>query len=326
VEGDAGEAREAAAHHGDGLRVVIDEDRAASKLDGGGAGGPAAGEEVEDAVAGVGVDADDPPEDGEGLLGGVAGPLLAAGADDGVPPGIGGGLAAAGLLRADQPRGQVRDPVDVVVAVGVARRILRVPQQVVVLGRPALRGPRPVVVGPDDLVEEGGPAEDRVQQHLAVVHLPVVDVEEERPGGLQQPVRLRQPRRQEPQVVVEGVGEGPGLVALGAVPLPLEPDPVAFLVLDGPKPGPGLGLPRVEGRIDVDQIEERVGKLPQDLQVLPLVNGQHRLLALTTWGRRHTKTPCCGGAWIGATMAGNRTRLEPRYLTTPSLLPQPRPR
>src|SRR5207244_5942978 len=70
--------------------------------------------------------------------------------------------------------------------------------------RVVLRGPAPpraapVVVGPDDLVEEAAPAEDLVQQQLAVVGLAVVDVEVERPAAPQEPPGLPQPRLEEAQ-------------------------------------------------------------------------------------------------------------------------------
>ncbi len=79
----------------------------------------------------------DAAQDRQRLLRGVAGLLPAVGADDRVPPGVGGSLAARGLLRADQPRGHVRHAIDVVVVEDVAVRVLDVDEDVVVLGRPA---------------------------------------------------------------------------------------------------------------------------------------------------------------------------------------------
>jgi len=46
-------------HQRDGFGVLVDEDVVAVVLCGGEAGGAGAGEEVEDGVAGIGVDADD---------------------------------------------------------------------------------------------------------------------------------------------------------------------------------------------------------------------------------------------------------------------------
>ena len=148
-------------HDGDGLGVGVDEEEAAAVLRGGFAGGSAAGEEVEDEVSGVGVDADDAFEDAEGLLGGVAGLLLSCGADDGVPPDVSGGFAAGGLFGADERGGHVGDAVDLVEVEGVEVGVAGVPEDVVVLGGPAFFCAGAVVVGPDDLVLEAGATEDR---------------------------------------------------------------------------------------------------------------------------------------------------------------------
>ena len=76
------------------------------------------------------------------------------------------------------------------------------------LGGPPARGAPAVVVGPDDLVEEAVAPEDAVEQHLAVVHLAVVDVEVEGAVGGEDAVGLAQPRLEEGEVVVEGIVEG----------------------------------------------------------------------------------------------------------------------
>src|SRR5215831_14840376 len=59
-------------HDFDSLRTFVDEQKVAAVFGGGFAGGSAAGEEVEDSVAGVGMDLYDAFEDAERLLGGVA--------------------------------------------------------------------------------------------------------------------------------------------------------------------------------------------------------------------------------------------------------------
>ena len=92
-------------HDSDGFGVVIDERKVAALLVGGFAESAAAGEEVQDAVAGVGMDADDAAEYMQRLLGSVTRLLLAG--DDGVPPNVGWGLAAGGFLRPDEPGSQV---------------------------------------------------------------------------------------------------------------------------------------------------------------------------------------------------------------------------
>src|SRR5262249_35696428 len=106
----------------------------------------------------------------------------------------GRGFPARGFLSAHQPWGHVGNSIDFVEAEGVAIRILRVPEDVVVLGRPSLRRARTVVVGPDDLVDERPATEDAVEHHLAVVHLAAVEMKEKTPGGFQDSVSLEQSR------------------------------------------------------------------------------------------------------------------------------------
>src|SRR5664279_6285314 len=83
--------------------------------------------------------------------------------------------------------------------------LLDVDQDVVVLRGPAVLSPSAVVIGPDDLVEEALPTEDRIQKHLAVMHLAVVDMEVQRPVIGQDPARLLQTIRDEPEIVVVDV-------------------------------------------------------------------------------------------------------------------------
>jgi hypothetical protein len=77
-----------------------------------------------------------------------------------------------------------------------------------VLGRPATARLGPVVVGPDDLVEERVAAEQLVEQQLAVMGLAVVDVEVERPVGSEQLAAALQARGEEAEVVTERVVVG----------------------------------------------------------------------------------------------------------------------
>ena len=88
-------------------------------------------------------------------------------------------------------------------------------------------GPAAVVVGPDDLVDEARPAEDAVQQHLAIVRLAVVDVEEERTRVGKHPARLPQAGLQEGAIVVEVIGIRGGAEGSRAVALAPEAGPVA---------------------------------------------------------------------------------------------------
>ncbi len=62
------------------------------------------------------------------------------------------------------------------------------------LRRPAPRGAGAVVVRPDDLVEEVFATEERVQRHLRVVGLAVVEVQVEGALRIQQPPGLLEPR------------------------------------------------------------------------------------------------------------------------------------
>ena len=159
------------------------------------------------------------------------------------------------LLRPDEPRRHVRDPVDLIEVEGVASGVVHVPQEVVVLGGPAALRSRPVVVGPDDLVHERLAPEDLVQHHLAVVDLAEVDVEEEaRVGGQGRAGRL-DAVPEEPDVVVEAVVEPRLPEALGSIAPAPESDPVAVPVGHRAKPGPGLAPAGVERRVEVDEGE-----------------------------------------------------------------------
>jgi hypothetical protein len=73
-----------------------------------------------------------------------------------------------------------------------------------------LRGPPAaalgaVVVGPDQLVEEALPPEERVQQHLRIVGFAIVEMHVERAVVGEQSPRLAQARLEELPVVVEAV-------------------------------------------------------------------------------------------------------------------------
>ena len=128
--------------------------------------------------------------------------------------------------------------------------------------------PRAVVVGPDDLVHEAVLPEDFVEHHLAVVHLAVVDVEEEAALGSQQPQRLPEPRAHERQIVVEGIVEGATPQPFGAVSVALVAGSVAGLVPHRAQPEPPLGASGVEGRVDVNEVKGEVGQGLEDVEVV----------------------------------------------------------
>ena len=119
-----------------------------------------------------------------------------------MPPNVCRRLAARGLLRSDKPRRHVRYAVHLFVVERVVAGILRIPEDVVVLGAPAALRARPVVVRPDDLVHERRTPEYAVEHDLAVVHLSEVDMEKERARRLQHPVRLLHPRPEKTHEVV----------------------------------------------------------------------------------------------------------------------------
>src|SRR5665647_3431833 len=104
-------------------------------------------------------------------------------------------LAARRLRGADKARRHVGHTVDVVVAEDVEGGVDDVPEDRVMLGRPALSGPAPVVVGPDDLVEKRLAPEDLVKEHLAVMRLAAVDMEEQRAVGREDAPRFCESRR-----------------------------------------------------------------------------------------------------------------------------------
>ena len=148
------QATKAARHHRHGLRVRIHEHEAAAQLEGGDARGSAAGEEVEDQGAGRRGGLHDAPQDPQRFLRRIAGLLRAARRHDGVPPGVGGQLAARRLLRPHQTGRHVGNALDRLGVEHVGRRVPGVEQDVVVLGRPSVLRAAAVVVGPDHLVEK----------------------------------------------------------------------------------------------------------------------------------------------------------------------------
>jgi len=255
VEDRAGE-RQPTCHDVHRLDVVVDERAMTAEAHGRLPGGSTTSEEVENLVARAGVDLHDPVQDPERLLRRVASPLLPVRGDDCVPPNVSWRLAPGGLLLSNKPRGHVGDAVHLVEVERVVLRVLDVPEDVIVLGGPLLLGACAVVVSPDDLVDERVPPEQLVEEDLAVVDLPIVDVKEERPTRLEEATGLLKPRLHELEEVLELVGEAGRSDLDGAVPLPLEPGAVpTVLIPNGSDTGALLHLARVEGRVDVDHVE-----------------------------------------------------------------------
>ncbi len=224
---------------------------------GGFAGGAAAGEEVEDEVPGLGVDADDALEDAEGFLGGVAGFFFAGGADDGVPPDVGGSFAAGGFGGSDHAGGHVGDAVGFFEMEGVEVGVAGVPEDVLVFSGPSSAGACAVVVGPDDLILERGAAEDGVEHDLDVVDFAGVDVDEEAAGGTEEAMGFGEAGAKEFKVVgkgvvVAGVWVEGGLDAVAAAP---EAGAAGGVVADGAHAAALLAAAGVEGWVDVDEVD-----------------------------------------------------------------------
>ena len=143
-------------------------------------------------------------------------------------------------------------------------------------GGPTPLRPAAIVVGPDDLVDEARPAEDAVEQHLAVVRLAVVDVEEERARGGEHPVGLDQSRLEEGQVVVEAIPIAGLAERGGPIALALEAGPVSRRVLLRAEGHPRLGAPGVEGRVDIDEVDAAGTERTQYRQIVLEDDPQHR--------------------------------------------------
>jgi len=155
--------REATRHDLNRFVVAVHQDRRPTQPHRRLADGAAPREEIEHAIPGVGMHLDNPVDDRQRLLRRVARLLLAVRTDDGVPPSVRRRLPSLGFFRANQAWGHVGDAVNVIVPIRVILGVLRVPQDVVVLRRPSFGRPCPVVVGPDDFVDERIAPEDGIE-------------------------------------------------------------------------------------------------------------------------------------------------------------------
>ena len=188
-------------------------------------------------------------------------------------PHVGRPLAPGRLLGGDQTRSHVGLPLHRVGVVVVGAGCAYIDEDRVVLGRPAPPRLGAVVVGPDQLVQEGVPTEDLVQQQLAVMSLAVVDVEVQRSVRGQQLPATGQSRLQEGQVVRELVVIAEALQQTGAVPAPTKADPRcrAWCVVPRDRQRRArLGPAGVERGVHVDEVEVTLRQGLQDREVVAL--------------------------------------------------------
>ena len=111
-------------------------------------------------------------------------------------------------------------------------------------------------------------AEDLVEQDLAVVGFAVVDVEEEGAAWGEDPVGLFEAGSEEARVVLVMVVVTTLADDLCPVALALEAGPVTLWIALDTNAGPALCLPRVEGRVDIDELDGLGIHRPEDGQVV----------------------------------------------------------
>src|SRR5262249_43969853 len=143
----------------------------------------------------------------ERLLRGVAELFFAGRADNRMPPRVGRKLSARSFFRTDETWRHVGNPIDRICVEEIVPNILGIKKNVVVLRRPLARRARPVVVGPNNLVQEIFAAEDLVEQNLAVMHLAVIDVKVETSRSFENPLRMFETGAEKTKIVVEAVAE-----------------------------------------------------------------------------------------------------------------------
>src|ERR1019366_9519170 len=134
---------------------------------------------------------------------------------------------------------------------------------------------RAVVVGPDDLINEGRTPEEPVEEHLHVVHLARVEVHEEAARRRQEPSRFSEARLEEREIIDERVTERARSELLRGVAPPAKPRAVARRVAFRTKLRPALRAPRVERGVDVDEIERRAREPREHVQVVALTDFDH---------------------------------------------------
>ena len=220
---------------------------------------PRTREEIQHPIARAGACRNHAAQQAGGLLRGITRLLLTRRRHNRMPPHVRGELTARGLLLGHQAGGHVRFAVHLGGVEVVAAVVLRVHEDVVVLGRPAARGLRAVVVRPNQLVNEVLTPKNHVAHNLHVVHFAPIQVQVQGAVLREQAVRLLNARGQERPVVLEGVVVARQGLQGARVALALEPGAVALLGGLRAQRAARLLLARVEGRVNVDDRERAVG-------------------------------------------------------------------
>ena len=189
-----------------------------------------------------------------------------------MPPRIGGRFASGRLFGSDEPWGHVWDALDGVIVEHVVLWVFYVDEDVVVFGRPFSSRSRPVIVGPDQLVQETLAPEDLVHQHLAVVDLAVVQVQVEGPVRPEYPVAFAQAWLKKTQIVVEMVRKRRFAESYCPISVALVAQAIAIIVADSLQPKAALNLPCVEWRVDIDKRGASVWHGAKDGQIVAEVH------------------------------------------------------
>ena len=177
-------------------------------------------------------------------------------------------------------------------------------------------GAAPVVVRPDDFVEEPLGPEQLVQQQASVMGSVEVEVQVERASRPEGPVHLGQADVQELEVVIEGqvVAVKPGRDHLERV-LPAAEALAALLAharLDGVQ-APDLARP--ERRVYVDEVHASVGEAAQEFEVVRQEYSLHHWAnnkAAPVGRRGPTRTVRASGPnWLLSRYVHDRIRASP---------------
>lgn len=163
--------------------------------------------EVKAHIPFLGVNLDDSFKDAQRFLSSIACLFLAIGRDYGMPPYIGRGLSKFLLFLRDKPCGvgQVRDSVDCFIIVGVLFGVLRIEKDVVMLATPFAPASCAPVIRPYDFIDETISPENLINQNLAIMNFPIVEVKEERAIGFEYPIGFLYSWTDEAEKIIEFV-------------------------------------------------------------------------------------------------------------------------